>query len=205
MYCRNCGRLLDDKADYCVSCGTKAEKVYKNDKPSFWLGLLGFFFPFIGFILYLVYSGNKPRKAKSAGKGALSGFLTGVILVALLYIIMFAALFFTIGDVNNPDYYLEKYVDVTFGEFTVIENSETNFTSLEVTIKNKSDEKCSYSIEFEAVNQNGDRLGTDSGTAAKLNAGQSAKIKIFQYIAEDEIDDYKDATFKVLEIDRYSY
>lgn len=49
--------------------------VKTNDSGSIGWGILGFFFPFIGFILFLAWHSDKPKSAKSAGIGALIGFV----------------------------------------------------------------------------------------------------------------------------------
>lgn len=49
------------------------------DRGSFWYGVLGFFLPLIGFILYLVWKNEKPNTAKQCGIGALIGFILGVV------------------------------------------------------------------------------------------------------------------------------
>jgi hypothetical protein len=50
-------------------------------------GILGFFFPFIGLILFLAWTGVKPRSSKSAGIGALTSVLSGVLVVIVLIIV----------------------------------------------------------------------------------------------------------------------
>ena len=53
--------------------------------------LLGFFFPIVGLILYLVWKDQTPLKAHSAGKGALIGVIVwtalSIILAILAYVI----------------------------------------------------------------------------------------------------------------------
>ena len=66
---------------------------YVQNAPSGGMAALGFFFPLVGFILYLVWKGQMPLKAKSAGKGALIGFIVGVALNVLLSILGHAILF----------------------------------------------------------------------------------------------------------------
>ncbi|MCM1197168.1 MAG: hypothetical protein NC310_08910, partial [Roseburia sp.] len=55
----------------------------KNDEPvdygSVWWGVLGFFFPLIGLILFCIWKNDKPKSAKHAGIGALIGFILGII------------------------------------------------------------------------------------------------------------------------------
>ncbi|MBQ4092374.1 MAG: zinc ribbon domain-containing protein [Firmicutes bacterium] len=50
------------------------------DGGSFGWAVLGFCFPLVGLILYLVWKNNKPFSAKKAGIGALVGFVLNLIL-----------------------------------------------------------------------------------------------------------------------------
>ena len=80
MYCKNCGKIVDEDSLFCNNCGTRLDNIQNQtiseDKPSFGFAILGFFIPLVGLILFLIYEGKKPKRAKSAGKGALIGFLT---------------------------------------------------------------------------------------------------------------------------------
>ena len=49
------------------------------DSGSIGWGVLGFFFPIVGLILFLVWKTNKPNSAKVAGIGAIIGFALGLI------------------------------------------------------------------------------------------------------------------------------
>jgi phage shock protein PspC (stress-responsive transcriptional regulator) len=62
-----------------------------GDGPIGGLGVLCFFFPLVGLILYLVWKDNMPMKAKGAGKAALWGFITGIVIYILFVIIAVAA------------------------------------------------------------------------------------------------------------------
>lgn len=82
-YCVNCGKELCDEAVVCVQCGCAASKTGANDvadAPNSGFAVLGFLIPIVGLILYLIYQDRSPLKAKSAGKGALIGFITSVVL-----------------------------------------------------------------------------------------------------------------------------
>ena len=62
---------------------------------------MGFFIPIVGLILFLIYEGKKPKRAKSAGKGALIGFITKIVLsiiLAILYVVFAATLFTNISN-----------------------------------------------------------------------------------------------------------
>ena len=64
---------------------------YVQDAPSGGMTALGFFFPIVGLILYLVWKDQTPLKAHSAGKGALIGVIVwtalSIILAILAYVI----------------------------------------------------------------------------------------------------------------------
>lgn len=98
MYCKNCGKELNEKYSVCLNCGVPIEGnqvdknevvnennnvTNKNDKGGFLWGLLGFFVPLVGLILFLVWRESKPKTAKSVGKGALVNVILGVILMVI--------------------------------------------------------------------------------------------------------------------------
>ena len=189
MYCRSCGKNVDDSATYCINCGTRFDNKEVDDQSSFGFAILGFFIPIVGLILFLIYEGKKPKRAKSAGKGALIGFITKIVLsiiLVILYVVFAASLFSNIsddiesnipaiGDVfreETTDEILEKYVDVSFGEFKVTNNGYFSETSLDITVKNKAEKQCTYYITIEAVDANGARIETDMIYAGRLGAGQ---------------------------------
>ena len=86
MFCRNCGKEIDDKAVVCPHCGVATGKTAANgdDASSVGYGILGFLFPLIGLILYLVWKNEYPLRAKSVGKGALIGVIVSVV-VGIIY------------------------------------------------------------------------------------------------------------------------
>lgn len=92
-YCSHCGKQIMNEAVVCPNCGCATENYSQEDAPSTGLNVLSFFFPLIGLILYCVYAGKAPKKAKGIGKWALIGFLLGVILTGVLYAIGLSVLF----------------------------------------------------------------------------------------------------------------
>lgn len=91
MFCRNCGAQIDDRAEICPKCGVRVNPQSASpatyDAPNAGFAVLGFFFPLIGLILYLVWKDQYPLKAKSCGKGALTGAVVYVSLVIVSVII----------------------------------------------------------------------------------------------------------------------
>ena len=90
-FCTNCGEPLKSHYKVCPNCGqavnnayqsnktprtsTQASKAQEGEGDTFGWGILGFFFPLVGFILFLVWQTEKPLTAKSAGTGALIGLI----------------------------------------------------------------------------------------------------------------------------------
>ena len=231
MYCKNCGRPVDDTSSYCNNCGARIDNKPNTDasEDSLSLGfaIFGFFIPIVGLILFLIYEEKKPKRAKSAVKGALIGFITEIVLAIILVILyvvfatsLFNNIFFNnisndiesnipaIGDVfreETTDKILEKDVDISFGEFKVTNNGYYSETSLDIKVKNKAEEQCTYYITIEAVDANGARIDTDMIYADRLGAGQEIYLKAFEYVDQEKLNQFKNATFKVLEINKYDY
>lgn len=107
-FCPGCGQELSPDENFCSVCGKQrttpaqgAQPVFQQqanpqmgyvpDAPSGGMTALGFFFPIVGLILYLVWKDQMPLKAHSAGKGALIGVIVwtalSVILTILAYVI----------------------------------------------------------------------------------------------------------------------
>lgn len=220
MYCKNCGRIVDDTSSYCNNCGARIDNKpnadASEDSLSLGFAIFGFFIPIVGLILFLIYEEKKPKRAKSAVKGALIGFITKIVLaiiLVILYVVFATSLFNNIsnnipaiGDVfreETTDKILEKDVDVSFGEFKVTNNGYYSETSLDITVKNKAEEQCTYYITIEAVDANGARIDTDMIYADRLGAGQEIYLKAFEYVDQEKLNQFKNATFKVLEINKY--
>ncbi len=87
MFCSNCGAQIDDNAYVCIHCGVKVKDTKTtNDTGSFWWGVLGFFIPLAGLIIWLTCRDNTPKNAKSAGIGALVGVVSNAVLTILIVI-----------------------------------------------------------------------------------------------------------------------
>lgn len=89
MYCKNCGEQIDDKAVICPSCGVAQTqlKVAQSDNGGFLWGLLGFFIPIVGLILYIVWKNERPKTAKAVGIGALVSVGAWIIMYILLFLV----------------------------------------------------------------------------------------------------------------------
>lgn len=216
MYCKYCGRIIDDDSKYCVNCGNNMNNdnsgTVSVDAPSKGFAVLGFFVPIIGLILYLIYERKQPQRAKSAGKGALIGFITEIVVYIIIVIlcIIFASSMIksTMGNIDMNTYNINSMKEtadfgVEFGEFKVTNNGYTYDTSLEVVITNNSDKQKSFFITIEAIDEEGTRIDTDMIMADRLNPGQKVKLEAFEYVPREKIEQYKSATFKVLDVQKH--
>ena len=119
MYCKNCGCSLPDDATKCENCGAvlsygfEAGKTnpVKKEKGSVLLGILGFIFPLIGLILYLAMMHSEPKKAKSAGKGALTAFIIYLVFIVIVTISVMIPVIDTYRKSSQADdsSYVESY------------------------------------------------------------------------------------------------
>lgn len=84
MFCKNCGKEIDDNAYVCPYCGVKVERetaATKADADSGskagW-GILSFLIPIVGLILFLVWKEERPKTAKVCGICALVSFIISI-------------------------------------------------------------------------------------------------------------------------------
>ena len=111
-YCTNCGHKVDSNAYVCIHCGIKLESNVSNqlsntdDKGGIGWGILGFFVPMAGLVLYLVWKNEKPNSAKSAGVGALTYL---VVYIAIMIIAFIFGFFGSMNEIENDYYYDDNY------------------------------------------------------------------------------------------------
>ena len=116
MYCKNCGCSLPDNATKCENCGAVLSYGFEagktnlvtEEKGSVLLGILGFMFPLIGLILYLAMMHSEPKKAKSAGKGALTAFIIYLVFIVIVTMIPVIDTYRKSSQADNSSY-VESY------------------------------------------------------------------------------------------------
>ncbi|MDO5557192.1 MAG: DUF4190 domain-containing protein [Clostridia bacterium] len=165
---------------------------------SFILGLLAIIFGFI--------------KIK---RGKLAVVIISIILGVLTIIFTLAAQASLSKDIDEAfsgldemsgektDDILKDYADVKLGKFKIIKKEYLDETKLEVTVKNKSKEKKSFSIQIEAVDKKGNRLLDDTVYLDSLTPGQTQKVDAFTLVSSDDAKKIKNATFKIVEVSMY--
>lgn len=79
MFCKYCGKQIDDRAVFCVNCGCPVNDQLErpDDVPSIGLNILSFFIPIVGLVLYGTHYKETPNKAKSMLTWAIVGMVIG--------------------------------------------------------------------------------------------------------------------------------
>lgn len=115
MKCSNCDYSVKKDAIYCPNCGVKVTETNdvtkkttkkneekeetvevvenKDSGAAFAWGILGFFIPLVGLILFLVWREERPKDSKGAGIGALVRVILN--LIAIFFLMFFIFLGFT--------------------------------------------------------------------------------------------------------------
>jgi hypothetical protein len=98
-YCKNCGKEVNENQAVCLECGVSTRElgaVHAIDDGGFLWGVLGFFVPIVGLILWLIWKDERPNTAKAVGIGALVNVGVQIVFV-IVYIIIIAILIGTSG------------------------------------------------------------------------------------------------------------
>lgn len=107
MYCTRCGKEIQNDSTFCPYCGSKVIRPYQENDPAqrnyysnsterfhpqdsgniIW-GVIGFFIPVVGLILWLVWKDERPLDAKVSGKGALISVIVQVGIAVLFFVLV---------------------------------------------------------------------------------------------------------------------
>ena len=85
-YCDQCGSALKDVVSVAAldSQTDRSNNLTTVDSQSAGFAVLGCFIPVVGLILFLIWKDKLPLRAKSTGKSALIGFITGNVMPFLM-------------------------------------------------------------------------------------------------------------------------
>ncbi len=150
---------------------------------------------------------------KKAGKGKMISTIVLGVLAITITLNAQKALSDSLDDISkdldtatgkNTEQVLGTSVDVVLGNFEVTKKQYgINETKLPVKVTNKTNETKSFSIQVEAVSQDGTRITTDYIYANNLTAGQSQDFKIFEYVQSENLEKMKNAKFNIVEVSMY--
>ena len=152
MYCEKCGSKNEMTSDFCTNCGNKLNKDlsnntttivnYEEEKNTFGWGVLGFFFPIVGLILFICWKKDRPKASKSSGIGTLVSVLARVLLAILIIVIGFIVGFSSVKDSTDYtgtdiDNYKDNYdydEDIKEESKTVNAGETFEFSNMQITI-----------------------------------------------------------------------
>ena len=86
MFCSKCGAKNEKGAEFCTECGTSLKEntnVQAKSGSSIGWGVLGFFIPLVGLILFLCWKNDRPSDSKAAGIGALISVIINVVITVI--------------------------------------------------------------------------------------------------------------------------
>ena len=104
---------------------------------------------------------------------------------------------------NKTEDVLANELDVELGDFIVIEDEWFSDTEMKVTLKNKSNQQKTFSVQIEAMDADGNRIDEDTVYASNLGVGQTVEQKAFSFVLEEKIPDMEAATFRIIEATSY--
>ena len=131
-FCTYCGSYINNKdAHFCENCGAvinntnninnsninpindnNKDPLFRDENAFLW-GILGFFVPVAGLVLFILWNKEKKRIAKAAGLGALIRVILVIIFTIFILIIAFLSepTKERDKDYNRPYEYNERYED----------------------------------------------------------------------------------------------
>lgn len=147
---------------------------------------------------------------KKAGKGKMIATIVLGVLAIIITLNAQKTLSDSLDDISknldtatgkNTEQVLGTSVDVVLGNFEVTKKQYgINETKLPVKVTNKTNETKSFSIQIEAVSQDGTRIKTDYIYANNLTAGQSQEFKVFEYVQSEILEKMKNAKYNIVEV-----
>jgi len=92
MFCKNCGNEVEDNAYVCPKCGAKMKQdeepsVSKDSGSKIGWGILSWFIPLVGLILFCVWKNDRPQTAKVCGLCALISFVLNIVLSIIMSVV----------------------------------------------------------------------------------------------------------------------
>ncbi len=97
MFCTRCGKEYPEGAAVCMGCGCPVDTPVsvKSDTAAFGFGVLGYFVPVVGLILWLVWKDERPKRAKASGIGALVSVIINAV-CGIIWGVIFSGMIATI-------------------------------------------------------------------------------------------------------------
>ena len=98
MFCKNCGKEIDDNASVCIHCGVATGKTQPVTNETNVMAIVGFVLSFFTAIIGLIcsiigYKNSKDPRYKGNGRSlAIAGIIISCVATALYFIIIIAVI-----------------------------------------------------------------------------------------------------------------
>ena len=177
MNCKKCNAPLMKGDVFCNNCGAKVEEEKKNTtsktKPTEgsnagW-GILGFFVPIVGLILFFVWLKEQKSKAKAVGLGALIGGIIMVVGLVIFFLSGFGLLSLFGPKVEETNITIKKYEDWAK---ELANDTNTEYESISLGHTN---EKYRYVVDYGVYS-----LFTSDPKIHRINVLDKNNKKLFQ-------------------------
>ncbi|MBU5227520.1 zinc-ribbon domain-containing protein [Clostridium senegalense] len=91
MFCKNCGKQINNNAEICIHCGVRVapSRPRSVDNPSHLAGIVSCCFPIVGLILYFLWKDDKPKSSKLVCNWMLAGIIVWVTIYLVCFILSF--------------------------------------------------------------------------------------------------------------------
>lgn len=89
MFCKNCGREIDNNAEVCPLCGVRVKEVrpMNVDNPSHLAGIVSCCFPIVGLILYFIWKDEKPKSSQLVCYWMIGGLVAWILFYVIFFIL----------------------------------------------------------------------------------------------------------------------
>lgn len=99
-HCPKCGAKMHPDDTFCAACGHKLSddgRYIIKKRSYFFVGLISFFIPLLGFIVSLLSKPSNPQKARVSFFWSLLGLMIYLSIFAILFIFFFSILMEILG------------------------------------------------------------------------------------------------------------
>jgi len=170
MYCKNCGKEIDNNAYVCIHCGVLIDEPKPRFyKAGFVLGILSLSIPFHGLILGII---GLPMAIISKRKSSIIMNIIGIVAWISALILMFSFLFHSFM-LNKPAITSEDFsAKATSSGFTVVDVSEQHNGQTVISLLAVEGNE-SFQIEFYIFEENLQARNAFSQHKAKIDINPS--------------------------------
>ena len=225
MKCSSCGNNLKEGVAFCPNCGTAVNNIQnefdnknlssdvnnntqvQEGSPVGW-GILSFFFPIVGLILFLVFKNDKPKASKVSGICALVSTVLNIIIITISFALLGGVIGSFINEAssssnykkdynsiyNNDDYSTEEKTNeyklgetFEFDDFEITLGTDYSFTKIDNEYSDKyGKDVVKLPIELKNISDDESRLNMFYYTV--IGSDGTELDRVASYFLDDAVD-----------------